>query len=67
MFLIEISRFQVEENCWGEQEEKETGEEKDGLRLHCPFTKWVRYTQFCEGKFLDNDTQSLPFATVSLQ
>lgn len=56
--------------CWGNSEKKEAGGEKDGLRLHCPFTKQVRCTHFCEGEFLDSETVSTLcycISTVKLQ
>jgi len=43
--------FQVQENCWGEQRKKETGGEKYGLRLHCPFTKELDIHNFVKVSF----------------
>lgn len=40
--------FQVQENFWGEQGEREIEREKDGMRLHSPFTKQVRSAQCCK-------------------
>lgn len=48
MLLTEIFCFQVQENFWGEQGEREVGREKDGMRLHSPLTKQVRSAQCCE-------------------
>lgn len=58
VFLIEILWVFRYKRTVGVHRERRKLEKKNGLRLHCPFTKQLRCTQFCEGKFLNSETQS---------